>query len=484
MKKKSIKLNYIYNTSYQVLTLLTPLITTPYLTRVLGMKGIGISSFTGSIVAYFAMAAALGTLTYGNREISFYQDDRKNRSKLFWEIEFLSILTSLISLVAFGIFLLIQQPEYLGIFAIQSLTIISVAVDICWLLQGMEDFGKVALRNIIFRLLNIACIFIFVKGPDDVFPYVSFSVILTLLGHLSIWFYLPQYVDRPVLKELHPLRHLKGTFILFVPTIAISIYTQLDKTMIGLLSDVKQNGFYESALSLSKTILTLVTSLGAVMIPRMGYHYSRGEEKEMKELVYQSYHFVWFLGIPLCLGLASVAGNFVPWFYAKKNIALIPLLQILSLLIPIIGLSNVTGIQYLVTVKKEKLLTISVCLGALTNCVCNIFLIPYLGARGAAISSVIAELSITIFQFILLRNELSFGRAISHSWKYLLAGGIMYLVLFFENKLFTPSILHTLVLVGTGAISYFVVLGILRDSLFFEYAKTIVLKIKKMRTHN
>lgn len=478
-KKKSITKNYIYNVSYQILTLITPLITTPYLSRVLEADGIGVYSFTASIVAYFNMFAALGTLTYGNREISYLQDDRKARSKVFWEIEFLSMFTTLLSVLAYIVFLVCFVEEYHVIYAVQIFTILSVAADIVWLLQGMEEFGKVVFRNTIFKILNIAFVFIFVKTKDDLLIHIAGNVILTFISHLSVWLYLPQFVDKPDWKNIHPFRHLKGTIVLFLPTIATSIYTVLDRTMIGIFSNSFENGYYEQAMNLSKTVLTLVTSLGAVMIPRMGYHYNRGEQKEMKKLVYQSYRFVWFLGIPICFGVIGVADNIVPWFYGDGFLKLTTLLPILSLLIPIIGLSNVTGMQYLVTTKREKTLTLSVCIGAVVNFFCNLVLIPKFSAVGAAFASVIAEIVITGVQFIFVRKEISFVRVAGSSWKYLLAGGGMLLLLKFENQYFAPSILHTAIMVVSGAVLYFVLLFLLQDDFFLGYVKKVLDKIKK-----
>ena len=472
-KKKSITKNYIYNVSYQVLALITPLITTPYLSRVLEADGIGIYSFTAAVVSYFNMFAALGTLTYGNREISYLQDNRKARSKMFWEIELLSLITTSICAIVYILFVIFGAGDNQLFFAIQIFTLLTVGVDIVWLFQGMEEFGKIVVRNIIFKIINIVYIFVVVQTKDDLIFHIGGNAILTFLSHLSLWVYLPKYVDKPEWKELRPLRHLKGTFILFLPTVAMSIYTILDKTMIGIFSTSYENGYYEQALNLAKTVLTLVTSLGAVMIPRMGYHYNRGEHTEVKNLVYQSYRFVWFLGIPISFGLMGIASNVVPWFYGDGYEKLTTLLPILSLLIPIIGLSNVTGIQYLVTTKRENLLTRSVCVGAVTNFICNLILIPSFGSIGAAVASVIAEGVITGVQFIMLRKELSFIKVVSSSWKYLLSGGIMLIALVWMGQVLTPSILHTVIMIACGVCIYFLMLFIMRDEFLMGYVRKI-----------
>ena len=477
-KQKSLKLNYIYNVSYQVLSLITPLITTPYVSRVLGADGIGDYSFTASVVTYFSMVAVLGTLTYGNREISYLQDDRTARSKLFWEIELLSFLITGICTAAYLIFLLFCDRSRFSLYAIQTISIVCVAFDIAWLLQGMEEFGKVMFRNMLFKVINIVFIFSAVRDKDDLFLYVAGMVLLALASNLSIWFYLPQYIDRPVWKELHPMRHLKPTLALFIPSVAMSIYTVFDKTMIGLFANNFENGYYEQALKISKTALTLVTALGAVMIPRMGYYFNQKNMDKVKELTYQSYNFVWFLGVPLSFGLIGISQNLVPWFYGKGYDKITMLLPILGLLIIIIGLSNVTGIQYFVTTKRERLLTATVIIGAIVNFVCNLILIPKLYSIGASIASVAAEAVITLTQLYLIRNELSFTRIMAQSVKYLLAGACMLLVLFLENHYLSASVLHSCIMIFSGAIVYFIALFILKDQFFFSYVKQVLQKLR------
>lgn len=478
-KKKSLKLNYIYNVSYQVLSLITPLVTTPYVSRVLGADRIGDYSFTASVVTYFSMVAVLGTLTYGNREVSYLQDDRKKRSTLFWEVELLSFLSTAVCTAAYLVFLIFCDRSMFSLFAVQTISIICVAFDIAWLLQGMEEFGKIMLRNMFFKVVNIVFIFTMVRDSGDLLLYVSGMVILALLSNLSIWLYLPQYVEKPDWKHLHPMRHLKPTLALFIPSAAMSIYTVFDKTMIGIFANNFENGYYEQALKVSKTALTLVTALGAVMIPRMGYFFNQNEKEKVRELTYQSYNFVWFLGVPLSFGLIGTAANFVPWFYGKGYDKITVLLPILGLLILVIGLSNVTGIQYFVTTKREKLLTRTVLIGAAVNFFCNLLLIPRLYSVGAAIASVIAETVITATQLYLIRKELSSLRIFRQSVKYLTAGAVMLALLFAESHALSASILHTFFMVVTGAIVYFVMLLVLRDEFFFRYLKMFMEKLRR-----
>lgn len=475
--KKSIVLNYIYNASYQVLTIIIPLITTPYLSRVLKADGIGTYSATASIVAFFTLFAALGTIIYGNREISYVSHDRKLRSRTFWEIEFLSIITDSICIVAYLVFLYFCKEDF-AIYAIQIFSLFSVAANVSWLFQGMEEFRKITIRNTIFKLLSVVFIFVFVKSKSDLFLYIAGLVILDFVNNISIWFYLPRYIDKPDWKNIHPLRHLGPTFSLFVPTIASSIYTIFDKTMLKFFTDTTfENGYYEQALKMSKTALTLITALEAVMIPRIGALFAAHKKKEMKNLLYQSYRFVLLLGLPLCFGLIGISYNFVPWFYGEGYDSVTYLLILLSFLIPIIGLSNVTGIQYLITTRRERIVSITVTIGAFCNFILNLIFIPKLYSFGAALSSVFAELIITGLQMYYVRKEISSIKIFISGWKYLLASAIMLAVLLFENTLLPSSIINTLLMILSGGVVYAVTLLIVGDKLFVTIVQSIFNKI-------
>jgi len=480
INKKSIKKNYIYNMIYQVLLLLTPLITTPYLSRILGPDGIGTVSFAESIVAYFTLFAALGTATFGQREISYVQDDREKLTAVFWETKILQIIISSIVLAVYLIFALIQKNS--SLYLILSFNILAITVDVVWLIQGMEEFEKIALKNIFFKGISIAYIFAVVKTKDDILKYVFGSAFFLLISNISMWIHVPQYVDRPNLKLIKPFRNIKGAISLFIPTAAVYIYTVLDKTMIGVITESGfENGYYEQAVKISKMVMTVVTSLGTVMIPRIGYHFGRGETEKVQFYLYRSYRFVWFLGVPLCFGLIGTASNFVPWFFGEGYEKVIPLLGILSFLIIDIGINNVTGLQFFVPTKRQNLLTVTVMTGAAVNFLSNIFLIRMLQSTGAAIASVMAETVVTVLQIYLVRKELSFRRIIASGRNYLIAGGAMLLSLVFVGNRLIPSIVHTFMLVIMGAVVYFAMLFMLRDDFFLENMHGILIKMKERR---
>ena len=476
---KSIKRNYIYNLIQQILTLLTPLITTPYISRVIGAEGIGIYSYASSIVTYFALFAALGTATYGQREISYCQDDKTRRSEVFWNNELLCIITTCISLCFYGLFCFFQKENRI-VFFILSLSLLDVCLNVSWLLTGLEEFGKIVLRNIIIKVVSIGFIFTFVRTKDDLIIYVLGLTLALIISDISLWPFVLKFIDRPKVKDLKPFSEIKVVFSMFVPTIAISIYTVLDKTMIGIITkNAAENGFYEQALKISRIALTVVTSLGAVMIPRIGYLFEKHDNDLVRQYMYRSYRFVGFIGIPMGLGLLAISPNFVPWFFGKGFEGVIPLIGVLGFLLLSIGINNVTGVQYLIPTKRQNTFTKTVLIGACINLIANICLIPSLGAIGAAIASVLAETIIAITQLWIVRKEISSLAIIKQSLKYIISGFIMFFTLLLINKYLQPSIMNTLVLISSGCFVYFSSLFILRDSFFIENTKKIISRLRK-----
>lgn len=481
---KNLKLNYIYNVLYQVLLLLTPLITTPYTSRVLGADGIGEYSFTASIVSYFTMFAILGSNIYAQREIAYYQTDKKRRSRIFGEMVIFRGITSLIAIAFYCIILV--NVQFRTIYLIQILTIISVATDIAWFFQGLEEFGKTVFRNAIFKILNIVVIFLFVKAKKDLNIYVFGICFLQFLSTLSLWVYVPKYVQKIKMTELKIAKHLKPILLLFIPTIAIQVYTVLDKTMIGIFSiDSIENGYYEQALKLSRMVLTIVTSLGTVMVPRIGKLFFSGETEMIKNYMYRSYNFVWFLSIPLAFGLIGISSNIVPWFYGAGYDKVIELQSILALLIIAVGISNVTGIQYMVPTKKERMFNLCVICGSVLNFVLNLLLIPRMLSIGAAIASVSAEFLISALQLFLVRKELSWKNILLLSRKYILAGVTMLVTIKLVSMNMVASMTNTCILILIGGFVYLAVLVILRDTfLCNDVKKSVVGLLHKVVRRN
>ena len=485
---------------YQICTLLTPLVTMPYVSRILGSSGIGQYSFVYSIVSYFVLLSSLGFGYYAQREVAKYQDDKYNQSKVFWEIcidRFGSVLIS-----AAFYFLMVYfvkfDDVYRTLLYILSINIFATAFDVTFFFQGNENFSIIAIRNIIIKIVGVIGIIIFVKSKDDVWIYSLCQSIILIISNLSLWINIPSKIEKVNFRTLNFKRHIKPTLRLFIPTIAMSVYVMLDKTLIGVLvpgskttivdgtetiiknSDI-ENGYYEQAEKIVKMTMTVITSLGTVMIPRNSNAIQKGDLKSFEQNIYNSLQFVSFLALPMMFGLFSVTINFSPWFFGNGFEKVPYLMMIFSPLILIIGMSNVLGLQYLIPLGEDKKYTIAILIGSFSNIILNFILIPFLWSYGAAIATVISEFLVTITMMIFVHKKISFLTIVKRSWKNILSSIIMLLVCFPLNILLKSSILNTILIISVGIVIYVGLLFILHDKTMLDFVKKLKnnLRLKK-----
>ena len=269
MNSDSVTKNFLYNVTYQLLLIILPLITTPYISRVLGSGGVGTYTYTYTIANYFVLAAMLGVKNYGNRSTAAVRDSRQLLSRTFWEIYGLQFLCSAVVLAFYLIYILAFVRENRLIALIQGIYVLSGLLDISWLFFGVEQFRITVTRNIVIRLINLACIFLLVKDRGDLWIYTLIMTLGIALSQGYLWLYIRRIVDwyRPKLRDLR--RHVLPELILFVPIIAVSLYTMMDKVMLGAMSTMNQVGFYEGASKILNIPLGVITALGTVMLPRM-----------------------------------------------------------------------------------------------------------------------------------------------------------------------------------------------------------------------
>ena len=477
--KKSVTKNYIYNLIYQILVLILPLITPPYVSRALGAEGIGIYSYTISIVTYFTLFGSLGIAMYAQREIAYVQDDREERSKVFWEIVILRAATLILSMIIFY-FIFAYKGEYSTYYKILLLEIVANIFDISAFFQGMEEFKKIIKRNLIVKAISVISIFIFIKEPTDLAKYILIYTLSNLLGNISLWFYLPKYINKVQIRQLKFKKHLKPTIALFIPQIATQIYTVLDKTMIGsIIIDKAEVGYYEQSQKIVKMIMTLVTSLGTVMLPRVANDFANGKKDEIKKNILTSFNFVYFLSLPMMAGLIAVAKDLVPWFLGQDFEKSIYIIYVISPIILMIGLSNVIGVQYLLPTKKQKQFTTSVIIGAVTNLIFNFIFIPTFASVGAAIGTIIAETTVTLVQICYIRKEFNIKQILSLSLKYLISSIIMLLVIVILNIILLNNysvIIRMCIDVTLGVVTYITALIVLKDEFLYKL-KNKVLKL-------
>lgn len=470
----------IYNTLFQVLIYVIPFITAPYVSRVLGVEHVGQYSYALSIVTYFTIFATLGSSTHGQRIIAYNRDNPNQLNQEFWNTVFFRIITTTLSIIAYLIYLSLRKSVSLLEFIV-ILNTLNVAFDITWFFQGIEDFKQTVIRGLIVRLFGLAGVFIFVRSPDDTCKYAVILLGSQLLGSLSLWVRIPQLVGRPRYR-IHPFSNFRDIFLVFLPTIASQVYLVLDKSMIGWITKSDyQNGCYDQSERLVRVILSLISSISTVVLPRVANLFVRDQIDQAKNYVYKSYRVVLLIAVPCFFGIVASAKILIPVYLGNGYELSVPLLQIFAWLLIVVSIASITGFAYLVPTKQQNVYTVSVALAALANLIMNLTLIPRIGAVGAAIASIIAETIGTTIQisYCVKKKQLELKKIFLPSWKYCLAGCIMFTLLLMVRNHVGTNILGFMLIFLIGVISYAGLLIIFRDSLFLYFLK----KVKSKVTH-
>lgn len=492
-KKVSVKKNYIYNMLYQIFTMIVPIITTPYISQILLPEGVGKYSYTYSIVSFFILFAQLGFGYYAQREIAKYQGNKYRQTVLFYEIMIVKGISVSLSLIVYIIMCISGTfGEYIELMWWWILLILAQEADISFLFQGNEDFIKVVFRNLFIKILGIVMIFVLIKSPKDVWIYILSVSLSNFLGAISTWIYLPNFLCKVDRNDIHPMQHVKPAVQLFIPTIASVIYSYLDKILIGVLIDgtyvdsdgiIKkysdlENGFYEQSEKIVKVGMSIITALGAVMLPRNSKEFATGNKEKLKSNIYTAISFTFIIGCPLMLGLISIAPNLIPWFLGNGYEKCILYMRLFCPLVILIGLDNVFGIQYLLTTDRDKKYTIAIVTGTIVNIILNILLIPYYEGKGAILASVLAESIIVGIMYFFIRKELSVKTIFLNIKNYLISSIFMFAVLIIVQKKLIPSIINTIILIVLGASIYSIILILLKDKLLMNFINNLLSRIK------
>lgn len=482
--KKSIKKNYILNLIYEMFALLVPIFVMPYVSRILGADGVGIYSYTYSIIYYFMLIGALGFTTYARRELAKLRENPGEQYKLFWEITFIKIFTTVISIILYELIIFIFFKGTIYFVYLQSIIIylIGTALDIIYFFQANEDFGKIVYKNIFIKILGVFLIFCFVKSQNDLYVYILLQALIFIVSNLLLWFTLPREVFKTRIKKINIKNHIKPALKLFIPTVASSIYTVLDKTLIGIIvtDQILVNGelvnvanveigVYEQVEKLIKMTITVLTSLCTIISPRNSYYFAKNQFDKIKEITKKSYSFVFLLSLPMIFGLLLISKDFCPMFFGNGYEKAPLLMNCLSLLIFFIGTSGIFGMQYLTAIGKDNKYIISVSIGAVVNLLLNLILIPKFLSLGAAISTVIAEFIILVFLLYFSKEVYNIRDMFKTFIKYFIGAVIMY---FFANLIIIESaVINVFTRMIVAVLIYFIYLLLIRDNLVFEAFK-------------
>ena len=474
----SVKKNYLYNLLYQMTSVLLPVLTIPYVSRVLSADGIGINTVTYANTQYFILLGSLGISIYATKKIATIREKKDKLKKTFWEIFSIQFTGCILAYMVFAL-TLGQSHKYGVFYMLQGFYILAAAVDISWYFLGIENFKNASLRSFFAKIISVILIFIFVKTRDDLWKYILINAGTMFVGQLIMWFYVGK--DMLKVKEIGKLKiamHIMPILALFVPQIATQVYTVLDKTMIDLFKGAVEAGYYDQSQKIVRILLSVVTSLGIVMLPRIANLFSKDDLNEVKKSLRKAFVVISFLSIPITFGLIGISDKFVPILFGNEFLSVIPLTKISPVLVIIIGLGNVFGTQYLLAIGKNKEYTASVCIGALVNFCFNLLLIPRFAAMGAVIATVSAELTIALIQFWFARVVFDFTW-IKETYKYWVSGILMLAIVRLIGNVTPISILFLVLQIAIGSLVYFISLIILRDKFLFEAIENVIDRIRK-----
>ncbi|WP_413628144.1 polysaccharide biosynthesis C-terminal domain-containing protein [Fructilactobacillus vespulae] len=466
--------NYLYNASYQIFVLLIPLLTTPYLARVLGPKGVGINAFTNANIQYFIIFGSIGVAIYGNRQIAYVRDNKEKLTNTFYEIFFMKLVTIIVSYLAFFLFLSLVG-HYQNYYLAQSLSVIAAAFDITWFFQGVENFAVTVLRNFIVKIITLISIFTFVKSYDDLSVYILILSLSLLAGNLTLFPSLRRYINLPNWKNINIFKHFKPALVLFIPEIATQIYLIVNKTMLGIMSSVTASGYFEQSDKIVKMSLAVVTATGLVMLPHVSNAFKKGEVEKVKGYLYTSFEFVTAVAVPLTFGIAAISHTLVPLFLTSKFSPVISLMMVESVVIILIGWSNAIGVQYLVPTGQNKAYNYSVILGAIVNIIINVPFILLWGALGTVFATVISEMAVTGYQMYSVRNQIDMNKLFYGYFKYLFAGLLMFIAVFSLNIYLSETWLILTIEIMVGVLIYGLALLALKPRLILN----TLIKIRK-----
>lgn len=426
----SVKKNFLYSSFYQILIIILPFITSPYISRILGSSGLGAYSYTYSISSFIAMFGLLGINNHGNRTIATAGNKIEKRSEVFWNIWSLQVIFTILSAIFYLIYLIFFcEEQYKTLYYIEILVILATLFDINWFFFGIEEFKLTVTRNCIIKVISVALIFLFIKDGSDVGLYTLILVGGTFLSNLVLWPFLKNKIIyvKPTWKKMKP--HSKPILIMFIPILAVSIYKKMDKIMLGYMTNMAEVGLFENAEKIITIPMGIITAMGNVMLPRMSYLFANKSKDKINYYIEKSMEFVCFISCAMAFGIAAIANSFAPTFFGREFYETGTLIMLLSPTVIFLSWSNVTRSQYLIPLNRDKEFIISIVLGAIINVVLNILLIPLIGARGAAIATFFAEFIVMFIQLLYVWKELPILKYIRDGILYFVAGMIMFVVI-------------------------------------------------------
>lgn len=476
---QSVKVNYILNLINTGTQMLFPLITFPYVCRVIEADGIGQINFFQSIISYISLFTCLGIPMYAIREIARDRSDVVQMNRTAMEI---LLLHSMLTLVGYAIvaILCLTVPQIqvnIPLFLILSLTIFFTAIGCEWFYQGIEDFKYITIRGLIIKTISVVLLFIFVKSKTDLLYYGCYTVFGVLGGNIFNLFRLRKYIHREniIFSELHIKRHIKPVLKVFSFSVVTSIYLQLNTVLLGFLKNALAVGYFAAATKVMQMLLKMSACLGSVMMPRASHLIAENKEAEFNRLIQKSYDFTLAIALPMTIGLIFCAPSLITALCGVKFEHSILPSQIIAPIILMVAISNIFGIQVLFPKGKINIVTLCCGIGAVADLILNLCLIPLFSYIGTSIAYLGAEVATTVSMYFIGRRYIPIIYFKKSHLTYALGCVVMAFALYGLSLLQLPTFTILLLQGCCGVLAYFIILCICKDEMLVQ----ILSKIKR-----
>lgn len=467
----SLKKNLAYNVAYQILVIILPLITAPYVSRVLGADGLGTYSYIFSIVTYFGLFGMLGIANHGNRSVALVRDNRQKVSEAFSNTYIIQLCTTVIALLLYFLFIYCWFSGDKTIAYIESIIVLSYVLDITWFFFGLEQFAVTVTRNAIIKIATVVAIFIIVRSREDLWIYALIMSCGMLFSQIYLWLRIRKYADfcKPSWSQVKS--NIKPVLMLFIPAIAYSIYKLLDKVMLGAMSSMSQVGLFDNAEKIINIPSSLITAFGTVMMPRITVLLGTGDEHRISYLNKISVRYFTLLVVGAAFGLAGICNVLAPVYFGSEFVGSAPIIAGLGFSLIFVTWANVIRTQYLIPNKLDKPYVISSVIGALANLAVNIILIPKFAGIGAMVGTIIAEFTVFFVQLILVRRSFPMSQYLQPVLFLFPIGMIMFAVVYWIGAYMGNTIITLIIQILVGGFLYLsgsmVYLKVIHDE-FFE----------------
>lgn len=467
---KNIAKNFFYQTIFQLTKIIIPIVTIPIVSNALGPEGIGLYNYTRSIAQYFVLFAGLGVMLYGNREIALAWNKKGDISQTFWELFTFKALSTVFCLLMyfFIVFLFFDNKVY---YLAQSLTIIAVLFDISWFFMGIEDFKKTSMSNLFVQVMTFILIILFVNDESDTLLYTFIQTTGMFLSQAIVWIFLKRYIKFEFVSLKRSLSRFRGSITFFIPQVAILLYTNLNKTLLGWIIGSAAVGYYANSLQLNDVFVTIITTLDVVLLPHMSGLFAKNNTNRIVQVMGTTIHIQLFFSIPIMFGMLTVFDKLVPWFFGSKFLFIEQVIPFFSILVVIKSLGISISRQYLMPIGKIGEYNKSVILGAIINIIANLALLPTIGFWGVVISMLTAEFFVTFVRARSFTKNTEFKFDLRRIAVYIVSGVVMCLFTRFLTRGMNASMVTNLFQVVIAVPIYFGLTSLFKANPLVEYLK-------------